>query len=195
MIEIAEVQIRYISTRFDISSLHSFLKNIYYGIDGEPQAIVQAERLVNDLGGKSVIIEKELKPLYHILCVFSSSYMMILLNTISELAKQLNLKASWTEVFGPLMTSSMENTIKHSSGNVLTGPIVRGDFDTIEVHLKTLSHYAPEFLPLYTVGGIEIARVAKRGGKIDQENFENVVAQFKKFIKSTSFTKTSKVND
>src|ERR1041385_4485876 len=173
----------------------SLLKNIYYGIDGEQLAIVRAEKIVHDLGGKSVIVSKEMKPLYHVACVFASGYMMIFLNAINELSKQLKLKASWTEVFGPLMTTAMENTVKHSAGEALTGPVLRGDHSTIELHLKTLAHYAPEFLPLYTVGGIEVARVAKRNGRIKQEDFEQTIAQFKKFLKSNSFTKISKVND
>jgi predicted short-subunit dehydrogenase-like oxidoreductase (DUF2520 family) len=162
------------------------LRGIYYGIEGEPNAIVYAERIVKDLEGKSVVIPQELKPLYHVACVFASNYMMIYLNTISELTKLLKLNASWTEVFGPLMTTTMENIIKHSAGASLTGPIIRNDTSTIEQHLTSLSRFAPQFLPLYTVSGIELARVAKQHGRIKQGDFDSLISLFKNFIKTTS---------
>ena len=171
----------------------SQLRGIYYGIDGESRGLQRAEKLVNDLRGKIVIIPQELKPLYHLICVFASGYMMVFLNTISELSRMLKLRASWTEVFGPLMTTAMENTVKHSAENVLTGPLARGDLSTIELHLMALSQHAPQFLPLYTINGIEFARIAKKHGRISQQEFDQILSRFKKFIKSYSVKKISKV--
>jgi predicted short-subunit dehydrogenase-like oxidoreductase (DUF2520 family) len=173
--------------------LLSKLKGIYYGIDGDPEAIQMVEKIVQELGGKSVVIQKELKPLYHIACVFASNYMTMFLNAVNDLARTLNLKASWTEVFGPLMTTTMENVVRESAPSALTGPIVRNDISTIELHLKTLLQYAPQFLPLYTIGGIEIARIAKENQRINQESFNDIVAKFRKFIQTNSIKKITKV--
>lgn len=176
-----------------VSYLRSKLKGIYYGIDGDDSAIKLAEALVKDLEGRSIVVPTKLKPLYHAACVFSSSYLMVLMNAISELSSHLKLKASWTEVFGPLMTTSMENTIKHSASEALTGPILRGDLATIGAHLKALAGHAPQFLPLYTTGGLEIARIAKSNGKIQQEQYDELLSHFKKFIRTASFNNKPKV--
>src|SRR5208283_3922910 len=84
------------------------LRNIFYGIEGSPQAIEKIEIIIKAIEGKSVIIPREMKPLYHVACVFASSYMAVILNTVSELTTTLNLKATWMEVFGPLLTATME---------------------------------------------------------------------------------------
>ncbi len=175
------------------TKIKSKLKGIYYGIDGLPDAIREVQKLIEDLDGKSIIIPKDLKPLYHVACVVASNYMIMFLNTISELTYQLKLKASWTEIFGPLMTTTMENVVKTSASKSLTGPIVRGDFDTIDLHLKTLLQYTPQFLPLYTIGGIETARLAKDNGRISQEDFTEIIRKFRTFIKTSSIEKITKV--
>ena len=173
--------------------LQSKLKGIYYGIEGNPEAIDRIQRIVEDLGGKSIIIPKELKPLYHVACAIASNYLTMFLNTIAEISKTLELKASWAEVFGPLMMTTMENVIQSSASSALTGPIVRSDFETLDLHLQTLNEHAPQFLPIYTIGGIEVARIAKENGKITQENFNEIICKFRKFIKSSSIKKISKV--
>jgi|GEM_PF-150190 len=163
----------------------SKLKGIYFGIEGEPKAIARAEQLVSTIGGKSIIVPRDLKPLYHVACVFASGYMVVFLNAISELAKCLGLKASWTEVFGPLMTTAMENSVKHTTANALTGPILRGDLATVDCHLLALSKHAPEFLPLYTIGGIEVARIAKDHGRISRQEYDGIISRFRKFIRTS----------
>jgi predicted short-subunit dehydrogenase-like oxidoreductase (DUF2520 family) len=169
------------------------LRGVYYGVDGNDEAIAVASKLVSDLEGHVVVVPSDMRPLYHVACVFASNYLMVYLNSVRELASQLSLTASWTEVFGPLMTSSMENAISSSSGAALTGPIVRRDFATVDRHLKTLARVAPHYLPLYTVNGIETARIARNCGRISQDDLETVVARFRKFIKSTSIKPQSKV--
>jgi len=178
-------------SRLTPAELRGRLKGIYYGIDGEALSLRKAENLAADLGGHAVEVPEELRALYHATCVFASSYLMVLLNAISELARALPLKASWTEVFGPLMTASMEHTIRQGASRSLTGPIVRGDDPTIDAHLAALAEHAPQFLPLYTVAGIEVARVARKGGQISEEDVRRLVMKFRQFIKSQP---TRKVN-
>ena len=168
------------------------LRGIYFGIEGPPEAAAQAERIVHDLEAHAVNVPKELKPLYHVACVFASSYMIAILNGIAVLAKLSQLKASWMEVFGPLMTSAMENAIKTSAANALTGPVVRNDTSTISLHLDVLARYAPQFLPMYSVAGIDVARTATEHGKLSKQEYQNIVTLFRTFIKSYPGTKKNK---
>jgi predicted short-subunit dehydrogenase-like oxidoreductase (DUF2520 family) len=168
------------------------LKGIYFGLEGDPKAVARAEQLVNSIGGKSITVPRDLKPLYHVACVFASGYMVVFLNAISELAKCLDLKASWTEVFGPLMTTAMENSVKHTTASALTGPILRGDLATVDCHLLALSKHAPEFLPLYTIGGIEVARIAKDHGRIGRQEYEGIISRFRKFIQTSPIKHNSR---
>jgi predicted short-subunit dehydrogenase-like oxidoreductase (DUF2520 family) len=82
------------------------------------------------------------------------------------------------------MTATMENIVRDPSGRALTGPIVRGDVATIDRHLQALARLAPQFLPLYTVTGIEIARTARRAGTMGQAQYAELIARFRTFIKT-----------
>ena len=168
------------------------IRGIYYGIEAQYETLRQIEKIISDLNGKPLIIPEELKPLYHTVCAFASNYMTMFLNTISEISGKLSLSVSWTEAFGPLMTASMENAINISPSHALTGPIVRGDYSTIDLHLQALSKYTPHLLPLYTIGGIEIARIARDNGKISGKDFNEIICKFRKFIKNNTIPKITR---
>jgi predicted short-subunit dehydrogenase-like oxidoreductase (DUF2520 family) len=87
------------------------------------------------------------------------------------------------------MTSAMENAIKSSAANALTGPVMRGDTETISMHLRALAQHAPRFLPMYSVAGIEVGRLAAEHGKLTKQEYENIVTLFRQFIKSYPETK------
>jgi predicted short-subunit dehydrogenase-like oxidoreductase (DUF2520 family) len=169
--------------------LRSRLKGIFYGVEGSPAGVDRASSIAEELGGRAIVIQEELKPLYHVACVFASNALAALLGAVGELSTTLELKASWMEVFGPLMTATIENVVRDPSGKSLTGPIVRGDLATVDRHLEALERHAPHLLPLYTVAGIEIARAARRAGIADQEGYERLVARFKAFVKTMPRTR------
>ena len=47
------------------------------------------------------------------------------------------------EALVPLMTRTIEN------GFELTGPIARGDWDTVDAHVRAIHEEAPELEPMY----------------------------------------------
>ncbi len=169
------------------ASLRSRLRGTYFGVDGEPRAVDRAIPLVEAVRGIPLVIRKELKPLYHVTCVFASNYLTVLLNAVAELSAGLGLKSPWPEVFGPLMAASMEHAVKGPPGAALTGPVVRGDLATIELHLKALARHAPQLLPLYTIAGIDAARIARDRGGLSSDTFTALVRQVRKFITSKEF--------
>jgi len=58
-------------------------------------------------------------------------------------ARLLEESGAPPEALVPLMTRTIEN------GFVLTGPIARGDWSTVEAHLQALEERAPDLVPLY----------------------------------------------
>ncbi len=168
------------------------LHGIYFGIEGPPKGLAKAGKIVDDLGSRSVVVAKEVKPLYHAACVFSSGYLIVMLNAISEIAALLRFNAKWTEVFGPLMTAAMENAIRHSASAALTGPVVRGDLGTLKLHIEALASRAPQFLPVYIVAGVETARIARESGSMSEAEYRTIVSTFRKYIPSIPTTKHPK---
>ena len=58
-------------------------------------------------------------------------------------ARLLEESSAPPEALVPLMQRTIEN------GFALTGPIARGDWSTVEAHLRALEERAPDLVPLY----------------------------------------------
>jgi predicted short-subunit dehydrogenase-like oxidoreductase (DUF2520 family) len=166
-------------------SLPVSLDGIYYGVDCNKEILGRVRNIVNDLNGNMVIIPSRLRHLYHTTCVFSSSYFVMLTNIVAELSKELQLKEPWQNVFGPLTDSAINNARAYQPTDALTGPILRGDIFSILNHMVALEEFAPEFIPLYTFGALEIARVATLHNKISLEEYKTINKLFDKIFSSS----------
>jgi predicted short-subunit dehydrogenase-like oxidoreductase (DUF2520 family) len=61
----------------------------------------------------------------------------------------------------PLMAGAVENLRRSAPAAALTGPVRRGDLDTLRAHLAALP---PDAAPLYRVLGLEAVRLAASAG-------------------------------
>ncbi|HLA65339.1 MAG TPA: DUF2520 domain-containing protein, partial [Candidatus Saccharimonadales bacterium] len=80
------------------------------------------------------------KPLYHAGAAIASNFLVTLYRAAARLLEETGAPP---EALVPLMTRTIEN------GFVLTGPIARGDWTTVEAHLRALEERAPDLVPLY----------------------------------------------
>ena len=80
------------------------------------------------------------KPLYHAGAAMASNFLVTLHAAATRLLQESHVPS---EALVPLMTRTIEN------GFVLTGPIARGDWSTVEAHLRALEERAPDLVPLY----------------------------------------------
>ena len=80
------------------------------------------------------------KPLYHAGAAMASNFLVTLHAAAARLLEESHAPP---EALVPLMTRTIEN------GFVLTGPIARGDWSTVEAHLQALEERAPDLVPLY----------------------------------------------
>jgi predicted short-subunit dehydrogenase-like oxidoreductase (DUF2520 family) len=80
------------------------------------------------------------KPLYHAGAAMASNFLVTLHRAAARLLEESHAPP---EALLPLMTRTIEN------GFVLTGPIARGDWSTVEAHLEALERRAPDLVPLY----------------------------------------------
>lgn len=80
------------------------------------------------------------KPLYHAGAAMASNFLVTLYRAAARLMDETGAPP---EALVPLMRRTIEN------GFVLTGPIARGDWSTVEAHLRALEDRAPDLVPLY----------------------------------------------
>ena len=118
--------------------------------------------LAESLGGRGIEIPDGMRPLYHASAVLSCGY----LSTLLDAAVGLWQSMGFTEEDGvsaavPLARATIEAIERQGPTNAVTGPVVRGDADTVAAHLELLSQHAAHLLPLYrqlTESSIPLAR-------------------------------------
>jgi predicted short-subunit dehydrogenase-like oxidoreductase (DUF2520 family) len=97
--------------------------------------------LAHVLGLQPFQLADEARPLYHAGAAIASNYLVTLHRAASRLFAAAGAPP---EALVPLMTRTIEN------GFELTGPIARGDWETVARHVRAIHDEAPELEPMYT---------------------------------------------
>jgi predicted short-subunit dehydrogenase-like oxidoreductase (DUF2520 family) len=98
--------------------------------------------LAETLGLQPFELEDSARPLYHAGAAIASNYLVTLHAVASELFRAAGAPP---EALVPLMRRTIEN------GFELTGPIERGDWETVEAHRRAIRAARPDLEPLYDV--------------------------------------------
>ncbi len=146
----------------DTSQAKKSLKQSYFSVEGDPAAVSVAKGIVQSLGGRVLEIRREDKPLYHAAAVIASNYLVTLLMNADSIFKKIGLGM---EVLIPLVRGTLANVERYGS-SALTGPIQRGDWETVKAHLKVLMEDFPGMADLYRTLGMYTARIAGRNWKL-----------------------------
>jgi predicted short-subunit dehydrogenase-like oxidoreductase (DUF2520 family) len=96
--------------------------------------------LAHALGLEPFVLDESQRALYHAGAAIASNFLVTLYRTASELLETAGVPS---EALIPLMRRTIEN------GFELTGPIARGDWETVEAHLAAIRESHPEVEPAY----------------------------------------------
>jgi predicted short-subunit dehydrogenase-like oxidoreductase (DUF2520 family) len=133
-----------------------------YALAGEPEAIAAGRRLVAALEGLPLVIAPGKRQIYHAAAVVASNYMIALLAFSVRLMMQAGVSESDAlTALLPLVKGTLENLDQLGVGAALTGPVARGDADTVRLHLARLSD---SDRALYSGLGLELLKVARAAG-------------------------------
>jgi len=108
-------------------------------------ALATATELARDLGLAPVSIADGDRPAYHAAASVASNYLVTLLCAAETLAASGGVTR---EMLAPLVRQAVENWVADGAG-ALTGPIVRGDEDTVRRQRAAVAARVPELLELF----------------------------------------------
>ena len=94
------------------------------------------------LGLEPFELDDAARPLYHAGAAIASNYLVTLHRVAADLFRAAGAPP---EALAPLMRRTIDN------GFELTGPIERGDWETVEAHRRAIRATRPELEPLYDV--------------------------------------------
>ncbi|MCK4390681.1 MAG: DUF2520 domain-containing protein [Desulfobacterales bacterium] len=149
----------------------------YCTIEGDKVALPVVRQVVQDLGGILLEITAEKKTLYHAGAVAASNYLVTLMHLALELNESAGLPGDISfKALLPLIKGTLSNIGAKGIPDALTGPIGRGDVQTVAAHLKALKKAAPEFLPLFRCLGLYTVDLARAKGSLNKEAADKLVA-------------------
>lgn len=135
--------------RFSLHPLQTFtlgrgaeqLDGAWAALTGETDAALGVARWLSDtLGLQPFELDDSRRALYHAGAAIASNYLVTLRRAAGELLAVADAPA---EALDPLMRRVIEN------GFQLTGPIERGDWETVERHRAAIAESAPHLLQAY----------------------------------------------
>jgi len=151
-------------------------KNTYFSIEGDEKALKLSKMIVKKLGGQSLILEPNDKPLYHTACTMASNYLVVLMELACQLLAKTGVKKELqNKILLPLIKGTLGNIEKNSIPSSLTGPVSRGDTDTLKSHLDSLKGH-PSILIIYKNLAQQALEIAKKENRLSQNKIREVKA-------------------
>jgi predicted short-subunit dehydrogenase-like oxidoreductase (DUF2520 family) len=141
------------------------LRGVAFAVWGDPAAMKWAERIAALAYGEVLRIAPDFRPLYHAAAVMASNYVLALLSASQTLIEQCGVDAEAAlRALGPLIRTSVENGLARGPVEALTGPIERGDVETVAAHLAVLEAAPARIRKLYRAAGVQTVHLARRRG-------------------------------
>ena len=154
-----------LQTVADPSSAPTRLIGAYAGVEGDPRAEAEGEWLALMLGMHPIRLTAAAKPAYHAGAVFAANYLVALAGVAERLALAAGVPSvDASRIYLPLLRGAATN-LDDGAVAALTGPIVRGDVETIRAHLAALG---TEDRALYCQLGLATLPLARQAGLSDE---------------------------
>lgn len=110
-----------------------------FAIEGDPRAVRVARQVVRDVGGIAYAIRKKDKAAYHAWGTFASPLFTALLATTERVAGLAGVRREEAKRrMIPILLQTLANYACFGAADGFSGPIVRGDTDTVKRHLRIL---------------------------------------------------------
>ena len=146
------------------------LTGVWFVLEGDAVPIRLGKRIVRDLNGKSLVIESSEKSLYHLALVFASNFFVGIEDIAIDILKECGIKKrDAVKLIKPLVEVTQKNVWEKGTQEALTGPVDRGDIETIRKHLKLLSKHARSYKKAYLELSKHLIKIVEEKGEVGKE--------------------------
>ncbi len=119
----------------------NILDGIAWGVDSETNEFEVISNFIELIDGKAIKLSTESvkkKALYHISAVAASNFMALSIDLAKEIAEDSGIDPK--EFLPQILETTLQNNIRQLDDEMpaITGPVVRGEVDTIAKHIESL---------------------------------------------------------
>ncbi|WBW98711.1 DUF2520 domain-containing protein [Oceanirhabdus sp. W0125-5] len=134
-------------------------KTAYFSMEGHPKYFDYLKGLLESLGNSVLSIPKERKGEYHLANVMVSNLVLSLINIGVETLSNCGVDSETAlKAMAPLINSNIENILSQSFENAITGPVVRGDVNTLNKHIESMNG---DYKELYKKLSLNLLKISK----------------------------------
>jgi predicted short-subunit dehydrogenase-like oxidoreductase (DUF2520 family) len=166
------------------ASIEEAINNISgstFALEGDSSALDIARDMAKAMNGNVISLKAGDKVLYHAAAVTLSNYLVTLMKTAADLWQSFGIpQEEAVQALLPLLKGTVNNIERVGIPGCLTGPIARGDVETIRKHVAAMENTHPESLSVYRVLGLNTLPIALAKGRINLETAEEIRAILEK---------------
>lgn len=156
------------------------MEDTYFCIEGDDQARKKAQDIIELLEGNTLQIKTDEKALYHASAAIASNLLIALEDSAFQIMEDLGMKRKDVrEAFLPLIKGTLDNLEELGTKKGLTGPVLRGDIETVKKHLKVLRKF-PEIENIYRNLSKRALEIVRETESLDQEKVREIENLFEK---------------
>jgi predicted short-subunit dehydrogenase-like oxidoreductase (DUF2520 family) len=149
---------------------HRYMHSVSFTVEGEAAAAADMKVFLRSMGNPAETIDADKKDVYHAGAVFLTNFVVALAHTGAELLLSCGPDRAFVEgASRQLFLANAENICARGAVSALTGPVERGDAETVRRHLKCLKEPVRS---LYVLLSRELLRVAR--AKNPERNYEEI---------------------
>ena len=120
-----------------------------FAVTAEEPYLTVAEALVVEMGGEPIVVPEHARALYHAALAYGANFLITLVAQCTELLRTAGVDTP-SRLVAPLLSASLDNALR-SGDQALTGPVMRGDAETVASHLRAIATVSTEAAAGYRV--------------------------------------------
>jgi predicted short-subunit dehydrogenase-like oxidoreductase (DUF2520 family) len=138
------------------------LRDAWWGVEASGDARECVDRILRRLGGRVLTVGSGAKPSYHAAAVLASNYVVTLLGVAERLMAEAGADPeSARSALTALARGAVASVEEAGPAAALTGPISRGDSETVRLHIQRLSGQDRRLYSALAAAALELARTRR----------------------------------
>lgn len=160
------------------SSVDQAIQNIpgsYFGVTADTKTLKPVNNIIRKIGGIPIVVRAEQKPLYHAAACIASNYLVSLIHITESIYTSIGFREQDArKAFMPLIYGSLKNVEQSDCALALTGPITRGDYTTVEKHIRAIHEKLPQYSSFYSSMGLLTLNLARQKGTLSDSQAKKI---------------------
>ncbi len=154
--------------------------------EGDPTALAAIRPIAEAIGAVFAEIPSAAKPLYHAAAVMACNHLAALLDAamVMGTAAGVDGEELWAGL-APLVQATLDNVSQVGPAQALTGPVARGEADTLARNLRALGDLPERLRAFFHAAAGWTVDLADRAGRLDEVSKQRLTDVLDEYRRST----------